>query len=120
MEDGFRTRKKTYKKSVNLCYNPCSCGRWSQRLIVLCLLLLQLSSLNPCSCGGWFQRWSVILASARGRSGVLILVLVEDGLRALTMAIQSSQKRTRLNPCSCGRWSQRVKEMSQEIGSELS
>ena len=60
--------------------------------------------LNPCCCGRWSQRYNYI--DEKGRKIVLILVVVEDGLRG---------KRTRdkrleeegLNPCCCGRWSQR-------------
>ena len=37
---------------------------------------------------------------------VLILVLVEDGLRELEAGV-ISEKDLSLNPCSCGRWSQR-------------
>ena len=44
---------------------------------------------------------------------------MEDGLRALTMAIQSSQKRTRLNPCSCGRWSQSSIELLDNPSEEV-
>ena len=39
---------------------------------------------------------------------VLILVLVEDGLRALTGLTYMFATRS-LNPCSCGGWSQRKK-----------
>ena len=38
-------------------------------------------SLNPCSCGGWSQSCSVDDFDEFVANGVLILVLVEDGLR---------------------------------------
>ena len=38
--------------------------------------------LNPCSCGGWSQRSMRALEQMR-QHHVLILVLVEDGLRVL-------------------------------------
>ena len=37
-------------------------------------------SLNPCSCGGWSQS-AIANARESGEYSVLILVLVEDGLR---------------------------------------
>ena len=37
---------------------------------------------------------------------VLILVVVEDGLRVLTDMFLSSIEQGSLNPCCCGRWSQ--------------
>ena len=40
------------------------------------------------------------------RSIVLILVLVEDGLREFPCVHSMTETRS-LNPCSCGRWSQR-------------
>ena len=38
---------------------------------------------------------------------VLILVLVEDGLREMLKDVVEIRVRYCLNPCSCGRWSQR-------------
>ena len=39
--------------------------------------------------------------------GVLILVVVEDGLRVWRLGRYETSHR-RLNPCCCGRWSQRM------------
>ena len=94
--------------------NPCSCGRWLQRIAykgfnkdLTCVLILVLvedgfrekpkpqkkkvaQGLNPCSCGRWLQRRSSIFFRVRSVS---------------------------LNPCSCGRWLQRgVKRVFMEYG----
>ena len=37
--------------------------------------------LNPCSCGRWSQSPGSLIGNSRERKVVLILVLVEDGLR---------------------------------------
>ena len=60
--------------------NPCSCGGWSQRVVFPSVEEALVKCLNPCSCGGWSQ------SQRKGhdnhkRKRVLILVLVEDGLR---------------------------------------
>ena len=67
MEDGLRVMKKILKKAINVCLNPCSCGRWSQR--------------------------STRLALSCFSTRVLILVLVEDGLRG-TRPRYKSQRRS--------------------------
>ena len=58
--------------------NPCSCGGWSQSVVNWRSGFSQ-ESLNPCSCGGWsqsyYKSWKIVILI------VLILVLVEDGLR---------------------------------------
>ena len=41
-----------------------------------------------------------------GKEIVLILVLVEDGLRAVRRCMYDKVTGESLNPCSCGRWSQ--------------
>ena len=41
--------------------------------------------------------------------GVLILVLVEDGLRVYTKSEVIIRAKQSLNPCSCGGWSQSSK-----------
>ena len=85
------------------CLNPCSYGRWSQRLKTTTESRLFRYCLNPCCCGRWSQRhfgarlhWNFL--------SVLILVLVEDGLGASPITVRT---RSCLNPCSCGRWLQR-------------
>ena len=42
------------------------------------------------------------------RYGVLILVLVEDGLRGSAQQIKKTDLKKGINPCSCGGWSQRM------------
>ena len=61
--------------------NPCSCGGWSQRVVMLDTGYVSWQCLNPCSCGGWSQS-------------------VDFGAAELTAI--------RLNPCSCGGWSQSI------------
>ena len=89
----------------NICLNPCFNGRYSQspystgsRMESRCL--------NPCFNGRYSQRRQLMLQACRLR--VLILVLMEDTLRADTNQWQCSM-RTRLNPCFNGRYSQRAK-----------
>ena len=69
------------EKDLNLCLNPCSCGRWLQRTFLLAF---------------------------RIKKAVLILVLVEDGFRECILNGMSPLEAC-LNPCSCGRWLQRRK-----------
>ena len=45
---------------------------------------------------------------------VLILVLVEDGLRANLSRLEPTEER-RLNPCSCGGWSQRYSSIAERL-----
>ena len=61
--------------------NPCCYGRWSQRLLLKCLLVL-------------LNRW------------VLILVVMEDGLRDTKLQFVVVLLTLGLNPCCYGRWSQ--------------
>ena len=51
---------------------------------ILVNVIEPFTGLNPCSCGGWSQRR---LSSQQGLNifNVLILVLVEDGLRVAAM-----------------------------------
>ena len=49
---------------------------------------------------------------------VLILVLVEDGLRALVKWSDKSFERC-LNPCCCGRWSQRRSMKAKTLTKEV-
>ena len=65
----------------------------------------EVACLNPCSCGGWSQRFRIDMKN-NVKIVVLILVLVEDGLRGGRRIILKRVP-TRLNPCSCGGWSQR-------------
>ena len=69
-------------------------------------------SLNPCCCGRWSQ--------SRKTSGlytylgiVLILVVVEDGLRDLDKAVEMMWFHHSLNPCCCGRWSQSLERITE-------
>ena len=66
-----------------------------------------LQCLNPCFSGGWSQSAGA-LAQQRQTKSVLILVLVEDGLRAEIDA-RIAQIEEGLNPCFSGGWSQREK-----------
>ena len=50
--------------------------------------ILKKNCLNPCSCGGWSQRKAYCLTVGIGWS-VLILVLVEDGLRVFVLLKQN-------------------------------
>ena len=76
-----QSQEKAFLAKRNLFYslNPCSCGGWSQREAIVGNRVYY-TSLNPCSCGGWSQR-EAIVDSRVYYTNVLILVLVEDGLR---------------------------------------
>ena len=91
---------------MNRCLNPCSCGGWSQREHYSAPNWCTWISLNPCSCGGWSQSGKQRKLFLRRNVLVLILVLVEDGLRGRYLGAYVGIQ-NRLNPCSCGGWSQR-------------
>ena len=106
MEDGLREGENMTTNILPiLCLNPCSCGRWSQRPSAITLS----------------QRHHIVLILVLVEDGlrahpnmkvtsvlnVLILVLVEDGLRDISSSFILNRVYS-LNPCSCGRWSQSV------------
>ena len=105
MEDGLREVKI---QSVAFCaegLNPCFNGRWSASLPEKDYDNVVYSRLNPCFNG----RWSARFPDGNVRKSlcfVLILVLMEDGLRGphdcYMRLIYIS-----LNPCFNGRWSAR-------------
>ena len=61
-------------------------------------------SLNPCFSGGWSRRLTWLSA---GFAGVLILVLVEDGLGEIFYVMNTDIYSDSLNPCFSGGWSRR-------------
>ena len=79
MEDGLRVIQRHTKYSVKKCLNPCFSGGWSQSILV------------P-------NRFDFNVM-------VLILVLVEDGLRE-PEPINTGYMWKGLNPCFSGGWSQ--------------
>ena len=82
---------------------------------LILMSLLATTRLNPCSCGGWSQ--SIIMFNLDEiKTSVLILVLVEDGLREYKLVAKDITKC--LNPCSCGGWSQRLVAL-QETADEV-
>ena len=81
VEDGLRVKSTLAVQHIHLCLNPCSCGRWSQRKSEIFRKTLE-ECLNPCSCGRWSQRHHQQDLTTI-KQVVLILVLVEDGLRAI-------------------------------------
>ena len=109
------------------CLNPCCCGRWSQRTS-FSSLTEQRQGLNPCCCGRWSQSVQEVSQDGgqtvlilvvvedglreihrldyRNVNVVLILVVVEDGLRDVSWQLDRKFKGEGLNPCCCGRWSQ--------------
>ena len=82
VEDGLREVIQKLKEKGFVCLNPCCCGRWSQRRARSAKITLSGLGLNPCCCGRWSQRCQDWCCSSEGHSCVLILVVVEDGLRA--------------------------------------
>ena len=79
VEDGLREKVFDDETEMKKSLNPCSCGGWSQRGTIR-TPCQNKTSLNPCSCGGWSQRLIFDVFNEK-RPFVLILVLVEDGLR---------------------------------------
>ena len=91
---------KLYIKSS---LNPCCCGRWSQRLLDYIgkrVTLVLILVVVEDGLRVYFR------LPYEERKDVLILVLVEDGLRVPTGRTINSLWEC-LNPCSYGRWSQR-------------
>ena len=81
VEDGLRDEAlDDVKYAANKGLNPCSCGRWSQRLKTTTASRLFRYCLNPCCCGGWSQ--------------------------SAAECLEIYKFETCLNPCSCGRWLQ--------------
>ena len=79
MEDGLRAIA-AYKISAGYhCLNPCCYGRWSQSLYTRRHEAAIRSGLNPCCYGRWSQSYFDMLLSTQWK--VLILVVMEDGLR---------------------------------------
>ena len=68
--------------------------------------------LNPCFSGRWYARTSEKSMITITRT-VLILVLVEDGLRGHTAGMSLKLIFTSLNPCFSGRWSARGKSVTR-------
>ena len=68
--------------------------------------------LNPCFSGGWSQS-AAVAAEYKAKDGVLILVLVEDGLRE-DKYVFLSENVDSLNPCFSGGWSQRHRKSQKD------
>ena len=79
MEDTLRAIYIS-SKSTNCSLNPCFNGRYSQRLINLPSNILVVC-LNPCFNGRYSQS-PMLAAGLAALAAVLILVLMEDTLRA--------------------------------------
>nr|WP_142990582.1 hypothetical protein [Segatella copri] len=62
-----------------------------------------MNRLNPC-CNGRWSRTGEVAEIAINDNGVLILVVMEDGL--VHVVVNGGEKEARsLNPCCSGRWS---------------
>ena len=68
---------------TDYCLNPCFNGRYSQRGTITLYIGDEQPSLNPCFNGRYSQRCSMIAKTSL--LTVLILVLMEDTLRALQL-----------------------------------
>ena len=66
--------------------NPCFNGRWSARILSYRGLELNEKSLNPCFNGRWSASFVTLLHISKD-GNVLILVLMEDGLRAFSFSV---------------------------------
>ena len=72
------------------------------------LLSLYLRGLNPCCRGRWSRTVSAV--HIEEKAGVLILVVVEDGLARIPL-LSCPPVCGCLNPCCCGRWSSTFKQL---------
>ena len=72
------------KAAIARCLNPCFNGRYSQRRSKKPNKVENQDGLNPCFNGRYSQSQSVSFKG--GRMTVLILVLMEDTLRAVTVS----------------------------------
>ena len=85
--------------------NPCFNGIWSLTLVISQTDITISSGLNPCFNGrGSLTEVQKETSSHRGRQ-VLILVLMEEGLRPLFIKVREVVSITCLNPCFNGIWS---------------
>ena len=102
MEEGLRQTlvEGTVKKFSRL--NPCCNGRGSKTQFRLSMLLRTLS-LNPC-CNGRGSKTHRISVADVQESNVLILVVMEEGLR-LSLVVVLLVLFVSLNPCRHGRGS---------------
>ena len=96
------------RASYCMCLNPCFNGRYSQSSFIWINELSSLS-LNPCFNGRYSQ--SRKYKENNKFSCVLILVLMEDTLRALIKLIILII--FRLNPCFNGRYSQSRRQIPE-------
>ena len=80
MEDGLRDgqNKRLWQKLMSL--NPCFNGRWSASTTINGTTKASPLGLNPCFNGRWSARLYSFQYSVQ-MTFVLILVLMEDGLR---------------------------------------
>ena len=90
VEDGLRGPHRVQPRLGMSCLNPCFSGGWSQRLTSAGALVQQKLSLNPCFSGGWSQS-SKYVGGHDKRYRVLILVLVEDGLREQLLEVSVNE-----------------------------
>ena len=121
MEDGLRLKKQMEERERSL--NPCCNGRWSPTIYHHFVMMLP-RRLNPCCNGRWSP--TKLFSTKEKLIEVLILVVMEDGLRQKTImetrrdyvlilvvmedglrltCLSSRALQMRLNPCCNGRWS---------------
>ena len=82
MEDGLRG-VGTHERVMYPGLNPCCYGRWSQSIYPAVIKNSHERSLNPCCYGRWSQRnYTADEPDSEGEN-VLILVVMEDGLRGI-------------------------------------
>ena len=84
------------------CLNPCCNGIWSQTTQTKSQVV-DMHCLNPCCNGIWSQTVSLMILSALP---VLILVVMEYGLRRTDGVRLFNYYTCSLNPCCNGIWSQ--------------
>ena len=92
---------------ANIGLNPCFNGRWSLTFTVTETTVVTTDGLNPCFNGRWSLTFRTKEAAIRFL-GVLILVLMEDGLWQVVKCMMETELWS-LNPCFNGRWSLTVK-----------
>ena len=117
MEDGLRdSAEQGLSSTVTKGLNPCCYGRWSQSQAKHGKTSRLRTCLNPCCYGRWSQ--SMDYHTININVEVLILVVMEDGLRVEFN--DSFPAIISLNPCCYGRWSQSETENGVSYRVELS
>ena len=94
-----------------MCLNPYCSGQWSRTKLLVSIITKQENCLNPYCSGQWSRTWWSF-GTPSGEHGVLILIVVDNGLvhvLELFMAVKAGKS---LNPYCSGQWSRTYEDFS--------